>query len=210
MKLKQLLLIFIPALLITGIGLFVQILRYQPLHPKDENTDTPDFTIPVLSDDIVFGNPNAAHTIIAFEDFSCPACADQNAALDKVLEQKPNAVRIVWKGLPVATFPYPSELAQRYGFCAHLQGKFREFKNAAFANKDNLSATTLATLAQTLGLKDSVLQGCINSPAASLHIERVRQLATTVGMQSVPTFFVNNRQVQPAPTPEAWIALLQI
>ena len=211
MSLRQLLVIFIPALLIVGIGLFIQILRYQPLFPKDgEQTEQVAFAIPILPDDIIYGNPNASHTVVAFEDFSCPACAEQNTALEKVLEQKPNALRIVWKGLPVSTFPHPSETAQRYGFCAHQQGKFREFKAAAFVNKDNLSVATLNTLTATLGLKEKSLTDCVNSPAAQLHVERVKQLAATVGIQNVPTFFVNNRQVQPAPTPEAWITLLQL
>lgn len=210
MKLRQILLIFIPALLVVGIGLFIQVLNYRPLTLKEVNQETTAFKIPVLPDDIIYGNPNAVHTIVAFEDFSCPACAEQNLALGKLLEQKPNAVRIVWKGLPVATFPYPSETAQRYAFCAHQQGKFTDFKNAAFTNKDNLSTATLNTLAQTLKLKEDSLQNCLNSPATTLYIERVKQLAAQIGIQSVPTFFVNNRQVQPAATPEAWSALLQI
>lgn len=210
MKLRQLLLIFVPALLVVGVGLYIQALDYHSLNPKDKPAETATFKIPVLPDDIVYGNPGAAHTIVAFEDFSCPACAEQDSALKKLLEQKPNSVRIVWKGLPVNTFPYPSETAQRYGFCAHQQGKFTEFKTAAFANKDNLSSATLTTLAQTIGLKQESLTTCLNSPATSLYIERVKQLAAQVGIQSVPTFFVNNRQVQPSPTPEAWATLLQI
>lgn len=210
MKIRQLLLIFIPALLIVGIGLFIQALNYRPLIPKNTETEASTFKIPVLPDDIIYGNPNAVHTIVAFEDFGCPACAEQDAALTKLLAQKPNSVRIVWKGLPVVTFPYPSETAQRYGFCAHQQGKFIEFKSAAFANKDNLSPATLSTLAQTLGLKQDSLTNCLNSPATSLYIERIKQLAAQIGIQSVPTFFVNNRQVQPSPTLEAWAALLQI
>lgn len=210
MKLRQLLVIFIPALLVVGIGLFTQVLNYHPLNPKTNPAETETFKIPILPDDIIYGNPNAPHTVVAFEDFSCPACAEQDSALTKLLEQKPNSVRIVWKGLPVATFPYPSETAQKYGFCAHQQRKFVEFKAAAFANKDNLSTATLTTLAQTLGLKQDSLTNCLNSPVTALYIERIKQLAAQVGIQSVPTFFVNNRQVQPSPTPEAWAALLQI
>lgn len=210
MKLRQLLTIFIPALLVVGIGLFIQVLRYQPLFPDKSAEVTPDFTIPILNDDIIYGNQNSVHTIVAFEDFNCPACAEHSAALDKLLEQKPNSFRVVWKGLPVTTFPYSSETAQRYGFCAHQQGKFRQFKTAAFANKDNLSLTTLNTLSETLGLKKNSLETCLNSAGTSLYLERVKQLSAQVGIQSVPTFFVNNRQVQPSPTPESWAALLQI
>lgn len=210
MNLRQLLLVFIPASLVVGIGLFTQIINYHPLFPKESTTPNAEFKIPILPDDIVYGNTNAPQTIVAFEDFSCPACAEQNSALEKLLEQKPNSVRIIWKGLGVNTFPYPSELAQRYGFCAHQQGKFREFKNAAFANQTNLSETTLNTLGQTIGLRETVLSECLRSPATSLYIERVKQLAAQVGIQNVPTFFVNNRQVLPAANPESWAALLQI
>lgn len=210
MRLRQLLLIFVPAILVVGIGLFIQIIKYHPLSPKENTPVSTDFKIPILPDDIVYGNPNAQQTIVAFEDFSCPACAEQNMALEKLLEQKPNSVRIIWKGLGINTFPYPSELAQRYGFCAHQQSKFREFKNAAFANKTNLSEATLTTLSQTIGLRETTLADCLNSPATSLYIERVKQLAAQVGIQSVPTFFVNNRQVLPSPNPDSWAALLQI
>lgn len=211
MTTKQLLAIFIPALLLVSLGLFIQIIRYEPLFPKDTGAETaPNFALPILADDIIVGNKNAPRTIIAFEDFSCPACATHDAVLTQLLQEHPGTFRIVWKGLPVARYPFPSEPAQRYGFCAYQQGKFAQFKAAAFANKDNLSPATLATIADTIGLKEEQTKKCVDSDAAQLFVERIKQLASVLGIQSVPTFFINNQQVQPSASADSWKALLKI
>lgn len=209
---KQLIAIFVPAILLVGLGLFIQIIRYQPLYPEtpEETTDTPAIAIPIFPDDPLLGNKKAPITLIAFEDFGCEACALQNQRFDALLEKHPDRLKIIWKGLPVTQFPYPTKAAQKYGYCAHQQGKFSEFKTMAFANLANLSDTTLSTIANELELKENKLNECLESTAAENYIAKVEQIASLLNIQAVPAVFLDGSQVEPPDTVADWEALLQL
>ncbi len=208
---KHLTFIFLPALLLVTLALFIQIVRYEPLFPKETpEEETAALEIPVFPDDIVIGNKKAPTVVIAFEDFSCPACETHDAALTELMATYPGTFRVIWKGLPVARFPYSSEPAERYGYCAHAQGKFAEFKTAAFSNRDNLSESILKTMATSIGLNETALATCVASPEAKQYITKVEQVATMLNIQSVPAFFIRNQQIDPAPNVESWKAILNL
>ncbi|KKW41477.1 MAG: DSBA oxidoreductase [Candidatus Magasanikbacteria bacterium GW2011_GWA2_56_11] len=207
MNTKKLILLFTPAFLIAGLFLFIQVIRYEPLFPDQENLpeEKPIEVIPVFPDDIIIGAKRPTATVIAFEDFSCPACRRQNELLTELLAKYPEKIKIVWKGLPVGRFPYSTELAQKYSYCTARENEFVKFKQLAFANADNLSEATLAEIVKAVGLSPDELASCVNSPAADSHISRVKQLAAVLNIQSVPAFFVNNRQIEAPPSVEAWV-----
>src|SRR3989344_3781722 len=185
MSIKKMILIFIPALLVVGFALFIQVLRYEPLFPK-KNTSSSDgekpqeFSIPFSITDPIIGQKRAGKTIVAFEDFGCHRCKQYDEILTQLVAKHPNAIKIIWKGLPVTRFPYPSELALKYGFCAHSQKKFTE------------------------------LEKCLAGPATENYIFQNKNLALQLNIQAVPTFFVDNKQVEEAETVEGWADILAI
>lgn len=210
MSTKKLLFIFIPALLLVGLALFITILRYEPLFPKPKDKTAEVFTIPVSAEDTMIGLKRAPKTIVAFEDFSCPSCRQNSAILDDLIAQHPTTVKVVWKSLPVTTFPYPSEPVAKYGWCAQKQGKFVEFRDQAFANADNLSDKTLASIATAITLNEKDLTNCLANPKTQQYLDSVKTLATLLNIQSVPTFFVDSKQVQAPQTVAGWEELLKI
>ena len=205
MNTKKLLFVFIPALILAGFVFFLQVLRYEPLFPKDETKpDTENFTIPIGLDDPVVGLKRAGKVIVAFEDYSCASCSNYDGIFTQLVAKYPTAVKIVWKGLPVTKFPYPSEPAIIYGYCAQQQNKFAEFKAQAFAFSDQLSETMLKTIATNVGLNPEELQTCADSEGAAAHLTQNKTIASILNIQAVPTFFINNKQAEVAPTLEAW------
>ena len=56
LKNKQIILIFIPAILIGVLALFVRIVQYQPLFPKIDQATGEEFKVPVFEDDAIIGN----------------------------------------------------------------------------------------------------------------------------------------------------------
>lgn len=204
MNTKKLLAVFIPAVLLAGFVLFVQVLRYEPLFPKDTGENKKDFIVPVLTDDPVVGLKRAAKTIVAFEDYSCASCNEFDIVLTQLITKYPTTVKVVWKGLPVTRFPYPSEPAIIYGYCAHKQNKFPEFKALAFSLSDQLSEATLKKIGNDIGLNAPDLETCVASPGAIGHVDQNKAIASLLNIQAVPTFFVNNKQVEVLPTVAAW------
>ncbi len=203
MNLKKMLLIFIPALLFLSFILFIEILHYEPQFPEKKEVSK-DFTIPIMPDDPILGVKRAGKTIVTFGDFSCPNCQVYHEVFKQLLAKHPNAVRIVWKGLPVTSFPYPSEPAILTGYCAASQGKFAEFSELAFANRDNLSDIRVKELATTLELDQKDLASCLVSQEATTHLENNKAIAANLNIQAVPVFFINDIQANVQPTTEAW------
>lgn len=208
---KKLLSIFIPAILIVSIGLFIQIIKYQPLFPKIKEIDPAtqnQFVIPLYPEDPIMGNTKAPITIIAFEDFSCAACSQQNSTLENLIERHPNKFKVIWKGLPVTEFPFPSLEAQKYAYCANEQKKFYEFKENAFANSLNLSENILQTITSEIELDEKKLSKCLNAPEVSNYINNTKQIAQILNIQAVPAFFIDNKQIKNPSSDYQWEDLL--
>ncbi len=209
---KQLLAIFLPAILLVAFGLFIQVIRYEPLYPKENQVDTQHglSIIPIFPDDPVIGYSKAPITLIAFEDFGCAGCATQMDILKSVMQKYPKKIRLIWKGLAVNRIPYPSDLAQDYGYCAAKLGKFTEFEEQAFAHGDSLDEKTLHTIAGSIGLSAKELNTCLAGGGAAAHRQKIEDLAHALNVQSVPAIFVNNTQIQPPTYLEGWESLLKL
>ncbi|OIO20519.1 MAG: hypothetical protein AUJ23_00160 [Candidatus Magasanikbacteria bacterium CG1_02_32_51] len=209
---KKILTIFIPALLIVGLAFFVQIIKYQPLFPKvlpQDNTPK-QFVIPLFPEDPIIGNPKSPITIIAFEDFSCGECSRQNDIFEILQTKYPNKFKVIWKGLPISDFPYPSINAEKYGYCANQQNKFADFKTNAFVNTLELSETTLQVIAQNIELDEKQLNKCLSSEEVTNFIKITENIAQILSVQAVPAFFIDNKQISKEDTASeyAWETLL--
>jgi len=213
LKHSKLFIVFVPALLIVGIALFIQITRYTPLLP-DFNPATAEeqkeFIIPILPTDPIVGEKSAPITLVAFEDYACAGCQTQNIIFTSLEEQYPGRVKLIWKGLPVTQFPFPSQTAHQYAYCANKQKKFAEFKEFAFLNGQNLSPGVLDSISEQIELDIEKLQTCLAEPGVDEYIAHVESLAQILQIQSVPTFFRDNKQIQHPQTLEGWVNLLQL
>lgn len=210
-KTRHLFLIFIPAILIILLFVYVQILRYEPLYPDYEKLaqeyTQPDF-VPIFTDDAIIGSRQAPKTIITFEDIACEHCKDEMETFRELIRQHPKEVKVVWKGLAVVDFPHESTRAHEYLYCANEQGKFVDLQSQAFANQLNLTEATLQGIADAAGVNSSLLQTCLASGRATNYIEKTRELARSLQITAVPTSFVNGERIDTAITIDGWKALL--
>ena len=209
-KTKNIIIIFIPALLILGIAIFIRILQYQSIKPSPilEEEQNTELQIPILSNDPILGNKKAPISIMVFEDFGCEGCRQQMTILEKLLEKHEGKVKIIWKGLPVARFPYSSQSAHEHAFCANQQENFAKFEQLAFSNSNNLSAEILNRIVDEIGLNKNKLQKCLNSGEAQAYIKQTESLGLYLNIQSVPSIFIDNKQIQPPQILEGWETLL--
>lgn len=213
-KTRLLLIILIPAILVAGFALFVRIIQYEPLIPdideakRDEIKKESLITIPIYPTDPVIGEKKAPKTIIAFEDFGCEHCQTQFAVVEQFMAKHPGAVKIVWKSLPVAKFPYPSDLANEYGHCLNEQYKFMEYARLAFTNSYQLKQDILDAIVKEIDANEKKFNACIQSGTAKQQIERTKEIARLLNIQAIPAIFLDNKQVNPPATVEGWEAIL--
>ncbi len=212
MDTKKLLLIFIPALLFVLLGFAFRVYQYEPLIPNKKNTQEEKKLdlVPLLAEDPIIGEKKAPITIVAFEDLACGGCRAQSEIFDALIAQYPGKIKIIWKLLNVTTFPHNTELAHDYAFCAHEQGKFVEFKKAAFANSTNLSENILKTIVSSSGLNEKKFLACLATDRPKQYREKNHAIASLLHIQAVPALFMDNKQIQTPATIEHWKTLLNL
>lgn len=214
MKTSKLILVLIPAILIAILALFIRFIQYQPLVPRElinkgqTNSQVTSIQIPIYSDDPILGDKKAPITLIAFEDFGCEHCRVLSIVFDQLLEAYPGKVKIIWKGLSVTKYPYSTETAHQYAFCANRQGKFAEFNKFAFANYNQLTKTTLDIISTNLKLNESKLADCLTSAEVMDYNLKNEMLGMALNIQAVPTIFLNNKQINPPTDLAGWQAVL--
>jgi len=214
LKAHQLFFIFIPAIFIAVFALFIQIVQFQPLFEKTPQNNIQNgnnsFQIPIFPEDPIVGNIKAPITLVAFEDLGCEGCKVQNQILNALQEKYPNKIKIIWKPLTVTRFPYSTEIAHQYAYCANQQEKFVEFKEIAFANNNNLSPQVVQSMAKQIELDTKKLATCLGDEKTKTYIENIKQIAHTLNIQAVPRIFINNRQIDAPDTITQWEVLLEL
>ncbi len=214
MKLKQLLLIFIPAFCLMALILFIRIVQYEPLYstPKNqsENTSEEKSSIPIFPEDPILGDKKAASNVLIFADFGCEHCKSDYDIIKELITQYPKKVKVIWKGLPVTKFPYNSEPAHRVAFCAQKQGKFEPLADVFFENQTSLSPENIQTFATQVGLNQTELATCVEAADTTSYIQKNKDLARLLNIQAVPAVFLNNNQIPTPQSLEEWKTVLSL
>ncbi|MEK7623664.1 MAG: thioredoxin domain-containing protein [Patescibacteria group bacterium] len=210
---KQLFAIFLPALLLVVFGVFVQIVRYAPTDPEEYLNESPAdiLNIPIFNDDPIIGRKDAATTLVAFADVGCTHCKEQFAQFQTLTSEYPKKIKIIWKGLPVTRLPYPSDRANLYAYCANEQGDFVAFVRTLIADGESFTTEeVLQTTAKTAELNTRELDRCLASGRPEVYQQKIESLARDLNIQTVPTIFLSNAQIQAPTTIEGWKAVLKL
>lgn len=209
-KIKNFIFLLIPAIAVAGFALFLSISQYQPIYQKidaKKNEKEKINSIVIFSNDPILGSLKAPKTIIAFEDLGCGRCREQMKIFDELLTKYPGQVKIIWKSLDVTRFPYSSNLAHSYAYCANNQNKFSEFKNNLL-ELENINEESLKISATKTGLDKNLLTTCLQSEEIKNYKEKNYQLASILNITDVPTIFINDKSIQEPLTIEGWQSLL--
>lgn len=156
----------------------------------------PETTALVIStdDQPVKGPAEARVTIVEFTDFECPSCAQLEPVLQAVMTEYGDRVRLVVRDFPLTRHANAFRAAVA-AEAAREQGKYWEFASLMFRNQSDLSDRGLTALATRVGLEAERFTRALQSPELSAKVERDRQEAIKLGVNSTPTVFVNGRRV---------------
>jgi protein-disulfide isomerase len=140
----------------------------------------------------VMGSESAPITIVEFADFECPHCAQVVPLLDKVLDERKNEVRFVFKFFPLAGHPH-ADIAARAAIAAWRQGKFWQMHHALFKNQAHLEQTDLDSYAKELGLDVSRFHADLQAPETGARIAQDKKLGEDLKIGGTPSIYVNGR-----------------
>jgi protein-disulfide isomerase len=146
------------------------------------------------------GNPQAAVTLVEFADFQCGYCRNVSTELSRVFETYGDRVLFVFKHYPLDPACNPGVqnlkhaigcIAARAGVCAREQGRFWAFHDLVYANQRELSAQTLRTHAEHLGLDLAKLDACIEDSRSLDAVRRDGQLGKALELHGTPRILIN-------------------
>ncbi|MEG2139511.1 MAG: thioredoxin domain-containing protein [Bilophila sp.] len=152
------------------------------------------------------GATDAAVTIVAFSDFTCPYCQQGAVTVQKLLSDYNGKIKYVFKHFPLEGEGV-ARLAAEYHAAAGLQGNDKSwqyydmlFSRRAELLKDGESA--LIKAAKDIGLDTRRLATDVKSKAVREMVTADMAEAAKLGVQGTPYFLVNNLVVRGALSPE--------
>jgi protein-disulfide isomerase len=148
------------------------------------------------------GPKDAKVTIVEFSDFQCPFCSRVVPTLKQVEEKYGKEVAIVFVNQPLSFHDKAKGAAAAF-IAAHKQGKAWQMHDKMFANQQALLPADLEKSAQELGLDVARFRKDMADPATEKQIAADQALASSVGADGTPAFFINGRELsgaQPFPS----------
>lgn len=148
------------------------------------------------TDDPVRGAAAAPVDVVLFGDLQSPDYARVAPATARLVETFTGRVRVTFKLLPA--YGAQSQSAAEAGACAHAQGRFWPFHDAA-ARPGTLDARRLKAIPGEIGLDQAAFDRCLATGAARDRIRQAGSEAARYGIASGPAVLVNGRLAPPPP-----------
>jgi protein-disulfide isomerase len=159
----------------------------------DENVTFSDAADPAV------GPEKPAVTVHMYEDFQCPACAASYPIVKQVMEAYKDRVRFVWKDFPLENIHPVSRPSADAARCAQVQGKFWEYQDQLFQQRDWISSSNktdaFLNLAKNVpGLNQAQFKTCVDSKAGDSLVATTIREGFANKVDATPTFFVNQKR----------------
>jgi len=138
------------------------------------------------------GAENAPVTIVEFSDFECPYCARVNPALDQVMRNYGDKVRMVFRQFPLSIHSNAQKAAEA-SLCAREQDKFWQMHDAMFKEQRSLGVEQLKEKAARLELDTAAFNECLDSSRHADAVLADLKAGSALGVSGTPAFFVNGR-----------------
>jgi thiol-disulfide isomerase/thioredoxin len=148
------------------------------------------------SDSPAKGPKDAPVAIVEWADFQCPYCGAAAPVLDKLVDEYPGSVRLVFKNYPLASHEH-SEIAARGAVAAGKQGKFWEMHHKLFENQaTGLDRDVVIRLAKEVGVDEKKFVADLDSEAAADNVNRDRKQAEKLELRGTPMIYINGRHFE--------------
>jgi len=137
---------------------------------------------------IMIGEPEPAASIIVFNDYGCGWCAEYSGTLSRLLDKYPHHVAVVYKDF-VLDSSGPIFTVHLAAPCAHEQGVFLAYRDAAFRYQDiGRVRNGWRRLADSAGVPDSAaFAACVLTERYAAAVRRDREEAKALGFTATPS-----------------------
>ncbi len=150
--------------------------------------------------DMTYGNKNSKVVLVEYSDFQCPACGYYSSLINQLMAEYKEKILYVYRNFPLPQHKNAMISAQA-AYSAGLQGKFWEMQELIFSSQkewaDSASAEeTFIGFAKDLGLDMEKFKADLKSDETINIIRAQLNGGQNIGINSTPTFFLNNKKLQ--------------
>lgn len=180
---------------LIGFGVYKLVLYLKTPGPE---TSQP-FTI--SDKDWVKGEKEAKTTLVEYADFECPACAAYAPFLDRLVQNFPGQLRMVYRHFPLPSHKNAMASAQ-VAEAAGRQGRFWEMASLLYQRQEEWSNLSnpkdkFVEYAKELGLKEENFLADYDSQAVKDKISADILSGQRIRISYTPSFFLNGRLIAP-------------
>jgi protein-disulfide isomerase len=155
--------------------------------------ESPVFKIST-NDQPSLGNAKAAVTIVAFTDYQCPSCAAIHPALERLVKESGDKVRLVARDFPLRQHAEAFKAAEA-AEAAREQGKYWEYVQVLLQNQSSLNVEKLKSFATQLGLDRTRFDAALDSRKFADVVQTDVDEGIRLGLKGTPSLFINGRRV---------------
>lgn len=150
----------------------------------------------------VKGNPEARVTLVEYSDFQCPACAGFSEYVERLSEDFSDDLKIIYRHFPLESIHDNAFAAARAAEAAGKQGMFWQMHDILFERQTDWSDEAIpgekfAEYAVDLELDEVKFIDDFESDSAKQNVKDDLTSAQQLGLNSTPTFLLNNEVVRP-------------
>lgn len=151
--------------------------------------------------DHIYGNPQAAISIIEYSDFECPFCKRFHATPKELVQTYAGKVDWVYRHFPLAFHNPGAQKQAEASECANELGgndAFWKYGDAIYArtqsNGKGFPLTQLVPLATEIGLDGDKFRQCIDSGKYAARVQEDIAEGTQIGVSGTPASVLLNNQ----------------
>ncbi len=134
-----------------------------------------------------------------YSDLQCPACRAAEPALQAIMAKFGDRVTFIWKDFPLMTIHPNARPAANAARCAQDQGKFWEYHDRLFAEQAAWSGERnpqdrFTQFARETGLDEGEFTSCYGERRYDDKVMNDVREGEKNGVNSTPTFYINDRR----------------
>ncbi len=162
------------------------------------------------------GDPSAPVRVDEFSDYQCPYCRQfQETTLPQLAANEIANGKVYFVYHPFSFIGQESRDAANAAFCAGDQGKFFEYSETLFANQagENVGAfsqSRIQAFGEALQLDMTAFNACVSGKQHQNEVNQEYATGVAAGVQSTPSFLINNKLVTGALPYDQFQAQIQL
>lgn len=178
------------------------------------NTETQSATRE--NDRHVWGDPDAAITIVEFSDYECPFCGRLHPTLKQIVEESEGGINWEYRHFPLPNHKNAESAAMASECISEFAGNdaFWEFSDSAFQNQRSLGASFYQSEAARFGIDPASFESCMRDEEKKEMIINDQLTGVSLGGNGTPFSVIvyedgTMRPVSGALPYAQWLPLLQ-